>query len=98
MAEMKGLMNLTFGSQNTILWRCPQGKWSFTLLDTVEKINQMTKGHVVIAHVDRYDPNKVETLFDMGFGASSMRTVFADLTGGKHAGMGPGGQNRRSRQ
>ncbi len=66
MAEMKGLMNLTFGSQNAILLEMPTGQWSFTLLDTVEKINQMTKGHVVIAHVDRYDPNKVETLFELG--------------------------------
>lgn len=66
MEHMQGLMGLAFGSCYTMLLEMPSGPWSLSLYDTIEKINQMTNGHAVMAHVDRYDPHRVESLFEIG--------------------------------
>ncbi|MBE6586136.1 MAG: hypothetical protein E7645_06395 [Ruminococcaceae bacterium] len=68
--QMDGLETLCLEGTNLILLEMPfsDGAWTRRLYQTVENIAQ--RGITpVFAHVDRYTPKLVNTLFDMGFSA-----------------------------
>jgi protein-tyrosine phosphatase len=64
--QMEGFMSLAFSGTSAVLIEMPFGAWNRDLIYTVEKVNEICKGHAVIAHVDRYDQKSMEYLFDMG--------------------------------
>ena len=65
MERMPGLEKLTVFGTNCILLEMPTTKWTETLLGTVDAIARSGLTPVM-AHVDRYDPKKVEQLFELG--------------------------------
>lgn len=66
MDKMEGLLDLTFEGTNVILLEMPFGPWKAAVYDTVEKIHQLTGRNAVIAHVERYDPEAIDSLFETG--------------------------------
>lgn len=66
MDKMEGLLDLTFAGTNVILLEMPSGPWKAAMYETVEKINRLSGQHAVIAHVERYDPEAIDSLFETG--------------------------------
>lgn len=65
MERMDDIEELCVSGTDTILLEMPMTKWKDAIYDTVYEISK--KGlSVVMAHVDRYDPEYVEQLFDLG--------------------------------
>lgn len=64
--KMDGLLNLCFSGLPTILLEMPSCEWTAATYDTIEKINDLTGGCAVIAHVNRYDPVSIDRLFEIG--------------------------------
>lgn len=65
MENIEGLMKLSLGNSKTLLIEMPSPTWKNSIYDTIEKIIAIAD-HVVIAHVERYDPKYVEGLFELG--------------------------------
>jgi hypothetical protein len=63
---MDGLLNLCFSGLPAILLEMPPSEWTTRTYDTIEKINDLTGGCAVIAHVDRYNPDSIDGLFEIG--------------------------------
>jgi protein-tyrosine phosphatase len=66
MENMERLTMLAFEGTEVILVEMPSGVWRTSLYKTVERINAICNGSAVLAHVDRYDEDSIEKLFDMG--------------------------------
>lgn len=64
--KMEGLQSLCFRGMSTILLEMPPTDWKNGIYETIERINDLTGGCAVIAHVDRYDPDIVDSLFEIG--------------------------------
>ena len=64
--KMEGFLCLAAGGNKAVLVEMPGGPWSRELLYTVEKVNALCCGQMVIAHVERYERKSVEYLFEMG--------------------------------
>jgi protein-tyrosine phosphatase len=64
--NMDGLLKLAFEGTSVILIEMPSVLWGASLFDTVDKINTLCNGRAVIAHVDRYNEESIDKLFDLG--------------------------------
>lgn len=67
MEHMEGLERLCAIGTDAILLEMPFGKWGSGLVDTMEELIQIPDIRPILAHVDRYDREAVEQLFDMGY-------------------------------
>ena len=63
--HMEGLDRLCISGTNILLLEMPFFKWNDSLVRTVRRLCHSSL-RVMLAHVDRYPPDEVEKLFDMG--------------------------------
>ena len=82
--RMEGLNRLAVTGTNCILLEMPMTKWSDVTYDTIESISRM--GLVpVMAHIDRYDPKKIEELMRLDVLAQLNPDPFLSHKGRKFA-------------
>jgi protein-tyrosine phosphatase len=82
----EGLQNLPeleclkIGNSNTILIEMPAPPWTDRYFDALKRIKSDRGLEVILAHVERYKPSDVETLFSLGLrgqiNASAYQNVF----------------------
>lgn len=66
MERLEGIEQLCIAGTNIILLEMPLGDWTRELMETVLAIQERLGLQVVLAHVDRYEENGVQQLFDQG--------------------------------
>lgn len=66
MEKMDGILDLTFEGSGVILLEMPFGPWKTATYDTLEKIHRLAGRRAVIAHVERYNPEAIASLFEIG--------------------------------
>ena len=82
--RMEGLSRLSVPGTKCILLEMPMTKWSDVTYDTIEAISKM--GLVpVMAHIDRYDPKKIEELMRLDVLAQLNPDPFLSRKGRKFA-------------
>lgn len=65
--KMKELSKLSFGSKQVLLIEMPtEGKWSYSLCESVIALSEEKGFTVVLAHIDRYDDDDIDALFQNG--------------------------------
>lgn len=76
MERMPELEKLCIQGTKTLLLEMPFRKWSDELMETVIEIQNRRKLTVVLAHVERYQPEQVEILFQNGiYGQINVSTL-----------------------
>lgn len=81
--KMEGLADLACEGSSTILIEMPSISWK-SIYGTVEKINELFGGHVVVAHIERYEKKSVENLFNLGVSGQINIESFCKLKQKKH--------------
>lgn len=61
--KLPNLSELCLKGTDLLLLEMPFAHWSEQLIDSVEAISERKDIHIVLAHVDRYDRQKIEMLF-----------------------------------
>ena len=82
--RMEGLSRLAVPGTKCILLEMPMTKWSDVTYDTIEAISRMDLVPVM-AHIDRYDPDKIEELMRLNVLAQLNPDPFLSHKGRKFA-------------
>ncbi|MDR1801023.1 MAG: hypothetical protein LBQ95_04210 [Lachnospiraceae bacterium] len=84
--HMEGIEKLCIRGTQTLLLEMPVNKeWSQALIKSVRLLKEERNFKVVLAHIDRYDPEKIKNLLDMGLKAQLNAGAFVDFRKRKQA-------------
>lgn len=81
----EGLQNLAelgqlrIGDSNTILIEMPGSPWNTRLIESLIHIKEVLGFEVVLAHVERYDPDDIQKLFSLGMLGQLNASAFCGL-------------------
>lgn len=79
--QMEDLNELSLGPAGCLLLELPLSGWRDALYDTAEAINHRCGGKAVLAHVERYRPERIERLFELGLHGQLNAAALSRLTG-----------------
>lgn len=65
--KMEGVEKLCIGDTQNILIELPMTDWTKSIENTLTRLKEERKLHIIIAHPDRYDKRTVQNLLQMGF-------------------------------